>query len=173
MDTRPILAAVVARSLNGVIGRDGDLPWRLSSDLMHFKRLTMGTPCVMGRKTWESLPGALPGRPMLVLTRNADYVAEGAEIFTDMAAMIGRAHEIAGAMGAERISIIGGAQLYRALLPATDRIYETEVQAVIDGDAHMPALDPLEWIASDERTHRAGPRDDHDFITRRWDRVRR
>ena len=172
MDKRPILAAVVARSLNGVIGRDGDLPWRLSSDLKHFKSLTMGTPCVMGRKTWESLPGALPGRPMLVLSRNANYAAQGAETFTEQDAMIGRAHEVAGETGAERISIIGGAQLYRTLLPITDRIYETEVQAVIEGDAHMPALDPQAWRVSGEVRHRAGPRDDHDFITRQLDRVR-
>ena len=171
-EDRPILAAVVARSLNGVIGRDGDLPWRLSSDLKHFKRLTMGTPCVMGRKTWDSLPGALPGRPMLVLTRNTDFAAPGADVFTDLHAMMAAAHSRAGEMGAERISIIGGAQLYRALLPHTDRVYETEVGAVIDGDAYFPALDPAQWAASNETHHRAGPRDDHDFITRQWDRVR-
>ena len=172
MSQRPILAAVVARSLNGVIGRDGDLPWRLSSDLKHFKRLTMGTPCVMGRKTWDSLPGALPGRPMLVLTRNLTFRAEGAEVFSDLHAMIGRAHEIAGATGAGQISIIGGAQIYRALLPYTDRIYETEVNAVIDGDAHFPTLDPSHWTVSEEVRRRAGPRDDHDFTTRTLDRIR-
>ena len=173
MDTRPILAAVVARSLNGVIGRDGDLPWRLSSDLKHFKRLTMGTPCVMGRKTWESLPGPLPGRPMMVLTRQPDFAATGAEVFSSINTMMADAHARAGEMGADRISIIGGAQIYAALMDHTDRIYETEVQAVIDGDAFFPAPDPQDWVMTDAQRHPAGPRDDHGFITRQWDRVRR
>ncbi len=172
MTKRPILAAIVARSQNGVIGRDGDLPWRLSSDLKHFKRLTLGTPCVMGRKTWESLPGALPGRPMLVLTRQENYKAKGAEVFTSIPDMIGRAHELAGEMGADQISIIGGAQLYKRLLPITDRVYETEVQATVEGDAVFPSLASEEWSLSDEKQQAAGPRDDFPFITRQWDRVR-
>jgi dihydrofolate reductase len=172
MMKKPILAAIVARSRNGVIGRDGDLPWRLSSDLKHFKRLTVGTPCVMGRKTWESLPGALPKRPMLVLTRQVDYKAQGAEVFQTVRALLGRAHELAGAIGSDQISIIGGAQFYARLLPITDRIYETEVQAEIDGDALFPTFSREDWKKVDEAHHSAGPRDDFAFVTRQWDRVR-
>lgn len=172
MERRPILAAVVARAQNGVIGRDGDLPWRLSSDLKHFKRLTLGTPCVMGRKTWESLPGALPGRDMLVLTRQADYRADGARVFNDWNDMMGAAYELAGARGAEQVSIIGGAQLYAALMPFTDRIYETSVLARIEGDAVFPKLPSHVWRETAKERHRAGPRDDYDFVTRQWDRIR-
>ena len=95
MSTNPKLCAVVAMDRNRTIGKDGDLPWRLPSDLKHFKRVTLGKPCLMGRKTWESLPFPLPGRPNLVLTRNADYAAQGAEVFTDMNSMIREGYELA------------------------------------------------------------------------------
>lgn len=164
------LSAIVARSRNGVIGRDGDLPWRLGSDLKHFKRVTLGKPCLMGRKTWESLPFPLPGRPNLVLTRNPDYRAQGAEVFDDVNVMIGRGAELAGASGAQEVMIIGGAQLYQTCLPELHRIYETIVDAEIEGDAVFPTLDPSEWLVSDEVSHSAGPRDDYPFRTRTLER---
>ncbi len=160
------LCAVWARSRNRVIGRDGDLPWRLSSDLKHFKRLTQGKPCLMGRKTWESLPGVLPGRPHLVLTRDETYEAEGAEVFTDMRDMVGRGMELAGAGGVDEVMIIGGAQIYSALLPHTDIIFETIVDANITGDAHLPELQMERWSVRNEKRHAAGPRDDYAFVTR-------
>jgi dihydrofolate reductase len=168
--TNPILAAIVARSTNYVIGRDGDLPWRLRSDLQHFKRVTLGKPCLMGRKTWESLPFPLPGRPNLVLTRDADYRADGAELFTDMAAMVGRGAELAGSLGVEEVMIIGGAQIYATLMPWIGRIYETEVDAIIDGDAHFPELSDEIWDTRDELHHLAGKGDDFAFKTRILDR---
>ncbi|MGB3455733.1 MAG: dihydrofolate reductase [Litorimonas sp.] len=170
--TPPILSAIVARASNGVIGRDGDLPWRLRSDLRHFKRVTLGKPCVMGRKTWESLPFPLPGRPNLVLTRNADYVAEGAEVFTDLSDMVGRAAELAGRMGVEEVMVIGGAQLYKKLMPWTDRIYDTRVAAEVDGDAVFPELSDADWTVASEASHAAGPGDDHDFVVRVLERRR-
>lgn len=166
----PILAAIVARSTNGVIGRDGDLPWRLRSDLQHFKRITLGKPCLMGRKTWESLPFPLPGRPNLVLTRDADYQAEGAEVFTDLHEMVGRGAELAGSLGADEVIIIGGAQIYATLMPHIGRIYETEVEAMIDGDAHFPELSTEIWASRDELHHSAGKGDDFAFKTRVLDR---
>jgi dihydrofolate reductase len=163
---RPILAAIVARSTNHVIGRDGDLPWRLRSDLQHFKRVTLGKPCLMGRKTWESLPFPLPGRPNLVLTRDAAYQAQGAEVFTDMNAMVGRGAELAGSLGVDEVMIIGGAQIYKSLMPWIGRVYETEVDAVIDGDAYFPELPASTWVSRDELSHLAGKGDDHAFKTR-------
>lgn len=162
----PILAAIVARSRNGVIGRDGDLPWRLRSDLRHFKRLTLGKPCLMGRKTWQSLPFPLPSRPNLVLSRDPSFQAEGAETFTDLKTMVGRGAELAGAAGAEEVMIIGGAQIYQTLLPWTERIYETVVDAEIEGDAYFPALEEKSWTCCDTVQHPAGKGDDHAFITR-------
>lgn len=120
----------------------------------------------MGRKTWESLPFPLPGRPNLVLSRNPDYALEGGELFTDIFAMIGRGAELAGTLNVDEVMIIGGAQLYQSLMPWTTRIYETEVAADIDGDAHFPALGAPEWTIHDEVQHKAGPGDDHDFVTR-------
>lgn len=166
----PILAAIVARSTNHVIGRGGDLPWRLRSDLQHFKRVTLGKPCLMGRKTWESLPFALPGRPNLVLSRDADYQAEGAELFTDMNAMVGRGAELAGSLGVDEVMIIGGAQIYATLMPWIGRIYETEVDAIIEGDAHFPELSDDIWATRDELHHIAGKGDDFAFKTRILDR---
>ncbi|MGB6230479.1 MAG: dihydrofolate reductase [Litorimonas sp.] len=166
----PLLSAIVARSRNGVIGRDGDLPWRLGSDLKHFKRLTLGKPCVMGRKTWASLPGALPGRPNLVLTRDGDYKANGAEVFTDLRALIGRAAEHAAETETGEIMVIGGAEVYRLLMPWTGRVYETIVDVELSGDAHFELADAADWTERDRVSHRAGPRDDHAFVTRTLDR---
>lgn len=162
----PILSAVVARSQNGVIGVDGDLPWTLRSDLRHFKKVTMGKPCLMGRKTWQSLPFPLPGRPNLVLTRNPDFQADGAEVFTDLSDMVGRGAELSGAADLEEVMIIGGAQFYVRLLPWTGRIYETIVEATIDGDAFFPTLNMAEWVETDVVHHQAGKGDDYNFITR-------
>jgi dihydrofolate reductase len=105
---------VAARARNGVIGRDNGLPWRLKADLAHFKRVTMGHPIVMGRKTWESLGRALPGRRNLVVTRNPAYSAEGAEVFTTPQAAIEAAND-------DAVYVIGGAELYRQLLATADR----------------------------------------------------
>lgn len=166
----PRLCAVVARSRNGVIGRDGDLPWHLSSDLQHFKRLTMGKPCIMGRKTWDSLPGILPGRPHLILTRDHSFETDKAEVFYDIKSIVARGAELSGGSGHDQVMIIGGAQIYRLMMPYLDRIYETEVLAEIEGDARFEP-DMTEWRVNEEIRHAAGPRDDYDFITRRLDRL--
>lgn len=171
MSTNPKLCAIVAMDRNRIIGREGDLPWRLPSDLKHFKRVTLGKPCLMGRKTWESLPFPLPGRPNLVLTRNADYTAEGAETFTDMHEMIGKGYELAGACGADEIMLIGGAQLYRTLLPRCDRIYVTKVDAEVKGDVSFPEIDPATWQLTDENGPIKSEKDDYSFYVAVFDRV--
>ena len=129
MDKQPV-TIVVARAANGVIGRNGKLPWHLSEDLKRFKRLTMGSIMVMGRKTFDSLPGLLPGRTHIVLTRDPAWSAPGAEVArtTDEA--------IAKASG-ERISVIGGAEIFDLFLPRATRIELTEVLADIEGDTFM------------------------------------
>ena len=171
MSTNPKLCAVVAMDRNNIIGREGDLPWRLPSDLKHFKRVTLGKPCLMGRKTWESLPFPLPGRPNLVLTRNETYEAKGAEVFTEVPAMIGRGFELAGETGVDEIMLIGGGQLYKSLLETCDRLYVTQVETEVDGDAVFPVIDAGEWAL----TSREGPiqseKDDHAFFVAVFDRV--
>lgn len=125
--TRPPITIVIARAQNGVIGRDGKLPWHLSADLKRFKRLTMGSAMVMGRRTFQSLPGLLPGRRHIVLTRNRSWSAPGAEVVHDLD------QAIAAAAG-EPLSVIGGADLFALFLPLAHRIELTEVLDEVEGD---------------------------------------
>src|SRR5690349_21424143 len=146
---KPPITIVVARAENGVIGRGGKLPWHIPADLKRFKALTMGSAMVMGRKTFESLPGLLPGRRHIVLTRDRDWHAEGAEVVHD-------ANEALAAAGGEPLSIIGGAEIFQLLLPQATRIELTEVLAHIEGDTVMP--DPREsgdWVETWSETHPA------------------
>ena len=170
----PKLSLIVAKSRNNVIGVDGKLPWRLSSDLKFFKATTMGKPVLMGRVTWESLPFPLPGRPNLVLTRNADYSktaqADKAEIHTDVHEMIGRGYELAGELGTSEIMLIGGAKLYASLMHYCDRLYITEVDAIIEGDAHFPIVTADKWKMISEQPYPQGPKDDYPFTVRVYDR---
>ena len=129
----PPITIVVARAINGVIGRDNRMPWHIPGDLKRFKALTMGSAMVMGRKTFDSLPGLLPGRRHIVLTRDAGWAAAGAEV----------AHDAEGALDLardERVSVIGGAAIFAMFEPLADRIELTEVLAEIDGDVTMPDL---------------------------------
>lgn len=171
MSVSPKLTLVVAVAKNGVIGRDGDLPWRLRSDLKRFKAATMGKPVLMGRKTWDSLPRKpLPGRANLILTRDADFKADGAFVFTDLAAMLAAARAMAEAAGAEEACVIGGAQLYNAVLPQADRIILTEVNLEPEGDAHLD-LDLSVWREIAREDVAADPDDDADFVVRTLERA--
>lgn len=162
----PKLTLVVAVAKNGVIGRDGDLPWRLSSDMKRFKAATMGKPVLMGRKTWDSLPRKpLPGRQNLILTRDADIKADGAWVYTDLAAMLAAARAMAEAAGVEEACVIGGAQLYNAVLAQADRIVLTEVNLEPEGEAHLK-LDLSQWREVSRENVAAGPSDDADFVVR-------
>ena len=160
---------MVARARNGVIGRDGDLPWRLPSDLAHFKRVTLGKPCVMGRRTWESLPFALPGRANLVVSRQDGYAADGARVFGSLADAMGAAFAEAGKTGADEVMVIGGAGIYAQALPWTRRAYVTVVDAEPDGDTRMPELG-VDWTCVERGGWERGPRDDHRFRTEVWER---
>ena len=128
---QPLITIIVARAQNGVIGREGKLPWHLPADLKRFKALTMGTVMVMGRKTFESLPGLLPGRRHIVLTRDRGWHAEGADVAYDSAEALRLASD-------ERISVIGGAGVFELFLPLADRIELTEVLEDVEGDVVMP-----------------------------------
>ncbi|MCR9129936.1 MAG: dihydrofolate reductase [Alphaproteobacteria bacterium] len=169
--TDPILAAVVAVAKNGVIGRNGDLPWRIPSDLKRFKEATLGKPVIMGRKTWESLPRKpLPGRANYVISSTLPGV-EGAQVFADAEEALEAATREAQRAGVDEVCLIGGAQLYADLLERTQRLYLTEVDLEPEGDARFPALDPQQWrLVRSERVER-GERDDAGFTVKVLDRV--
>jgi dihydrofolate reductase len=164
--TNPKLTLVVAVAKNGVIGRDGALPWRLSSDMKLFKAATMGKPVLMGRKTWDSIPRKpLPGRQNLILTRDANFEADGAWVYTDLNAMLAAARAMAEAAGVDEACVIGGAQLYNAVLPQADRIVLTEVNLTPEGDAHLD-LDLSAWREVSREHVERGEKDDADFTVR-------
>ncbi|HVL79338.1 MAG TPA: dihydrofolate reductase [Sphingomicrobium sp.] len=128
--SRPPVTLVVARAINGVIGRDGTLAWHIPADLKRFKKLTMGTAMIMGRRTFESLPGVLPGRRHIVMTRDPGWSVPGAEIASDEKQALRLA-------GSEPVSVIGGAEVFRMFLPHADRVELTEVLAEVEGDTRM------------------------------------
>ncbi|WP_298126622.1 dihydrofolate reductase [Brevundimonas sp.] len=175
----PRLSLVVARARNGVIGRDGGLPWRLRSDLQRFKALTMGKPCLMGRATWESLPlKPLPGRLNIVLTRDEGWGEQGeaktslgqALICTSLDEALEIAREQAVEDGVDEICVIGGAALYAATLPRANRLHLTEVEAAPEGDTLFPAFDEAQWIEVSCERQEPGEKDDHAFVFRTLER---
>ena len=166
------LCLIVARARNGAIGRDGDLPWRLSDDLKHFKRTTKGCQIIMGRKTWESLPKRpLPGRDNIVLSRDGHYAAADARVYTDVAAAIAAARSLAKASGRDEVFVTGGEAIYAAALPHADRLYITEVETEIDGDAFFPNFDESAFTEASRDSISADEKNDHPFIIRKLDRL--
>jgi len=133
------LTLIVARARNGVIGKDNAMPWKIAGEQAYFKRVTMGHPIIMGRRTWESIGRPLPGRRSLVVTRNAEYRAEGAEV------VAGLDQALALCTDADEAFVIGGAELYRLALPRADRLLITEIDHDFDGDTYLAAPDPREW----------------------------
>ena len=160
---QPVIALVAAMGENGAIGRGGDLPWRLSSDLRYFRKITMGKPVIMGRRTFSSLPRLLDGRLNIVLTRNAAFEAPGAVMAYNLEEALDVARREAKRTGGDEIMVIGGADVFRALLPLAGRIYLTEVDAAPDADTWFPDIDLSEWREVSREAHQAGPRDDHAF----------
>lgn len=148
------LTLVVAAAENGVIGRDGDLPWRLPADLAHFKQVTLGHPIVMGRRTWESIGRPLPGRENIVVSRNREYAAQGARVVASLDAAV----DLARGLGASELMVIGGAGLYAAALPMADRILLTRVHAEVSGDTSMPPIRADDWDVVDVRERAADDR---------------
>jgi dihydrofolate reductase len=168
----PIVALVVAKAENGAIGRGGELPWHLRSDMRYFREITMGKPVVMGRRTFKSLPRVLDGRLNIVLSRDRGFVAPDAVMAHSLKEGLDAARASAARTGAFEIMIIGGEELFREVLPQAHRIYLTEVHASPKADTFFPALDPNEWREVSREAHPAGPKDDHDFSFVVLDRVR-
>lgn len=159
------LSLIVAMSENRVIGRDGDLPWRLSSDLRRFKSLTMGHHLLMGRKTFASIGRCLPGRTTVVLSRDADFQAPGVLVAHDLAAALDFAkHD-------PEPYVVGGAQVYKLALPHVDRLYITRVQAQVAGDTFFPPLDESRWQLASTQPHPASERDEYAHAFEVWQRI--
>ena len=163
------LAIVVAAARNGVIGRDGTLPWRLREDLRRFKRLTMGGKLVMGRKTWESIGRALPGRTSFVLSRAGLALPDGVVALTGLDQVLQLAEapeEEGGTLPSPEATVfcIGGGEIYRQLLPWAGQLFLTEVETEIEGDTHFPELEPGDWLELAEE--RVPADEDNEFETR-------
>jgi len=143
---------MVAMASNGVIGRENRLPWHLPEDLRYFKRITLGKPVIMGRKTFESIGSPLPGRPNIVVSRSVDWSAPGVTVADSLESALDSAQALAAVSGAEELMVIGGAQIYAAALPLASRLYVTEVHAAFAGDTWFPPVNPAEWqeIAREE-----------------------
>jgi dihydrofolate reductase len=159
-----MISIVVAASTNNVIGAQGQLPWKLSDDLKRFKQLTRGKPIVMGRLTWESIGRPLPGRQNIVVTRQADFSADGCDVVASPAAAL------AAAGDAGEIMIIGGSQLYELFLPKADRLYVTRVHAEVEGDVFFPEIDAGIWRLIDREMHAADDANQFAFEFRTYER---
>lgn len=139
------LAVIVAAAENGVIGRNNALPWHLPEDLRYFKRVTLGKPIVMGRKTFESIGRPLPGRTNIVISRQPGYAPDGVHVVSGLDDALELAEEIALIDGVTELMVIGGAEIYRAAIPRAQRLYLTEVHAEVEGDALLPEVDWSQW----------------------------
>ena len=165
-------ALIVARARNGVIGRDGALPWRLPAEMALFKATTMGKPIIMGRKTWDSFPRKpLPGRTNIVLTRDGSFEAAGAVVCENLTEALQIAREQAEDDGATEVCVIGGAALYELALPKAKRLYLTEVEADVEGDAVFPYIDESQWREVRREAHPADDANPYAFTFRVLERA--
>lgn len=160
------ISLIVAVAENGIIGADGDMPWQLSTDLRRFKALTLGKPVIMGRKTFDSIGKALPGRPNFVITRNKAFDAEGVQTVASLDEAIERASQWlsnnAGNSGAaNEICIIGGGQIYADAMAIADRLHVTHVMAKPEGDTRFPVIDPKIWRSVGEEAVPVGEKDNY------------
>ncbi|MGH1345429.1 MAG: dihydrofolate reductase [Nannocystales bacterium] len=162
------VSLIVGRARNGVIGREGDLPWRLPADLAQFKRRTMGHHLIMGRRTFESLPGILPGRPHVVLTRDPSFERDGVRVCSSLDAAL----EVARAAGDDEAFVIGGGVVYREALSLADRVYLTRVHADVEGDVTFDELDATRWDEVEREDKEADDRNAHSFSVCVYERRR-
>jgi dihydrofolate reductase len=158
------ICLIAAMSENGVIGRDGQLPWHLPADLRRFKNLTDGHAVVMGRRTFDSIGRPLPNRRNVVVTRNRDWAAAGATAAPSLDAAL------AAVPDDEAVFVVGGAEIYREALPRADRLELTIVHAEVDGDTWFPEIDLAEWTLVEEERHEADDRHEHAFTFRTYER---
>ncbi len=162
--TMPELSIIVAMDRNRLIGRDNQLPWKLPADLQYFKATTMGKPIVMGRKTWESLGRPLPGRQNIVISRNTDYVAEGADVVHSVDEALSCAGDV------EEVMIIGGANLYAQALNDVKNLYITAVDDEFEGDAWFPEFDDSEWKLVSTEEHQPDEKNIHSYAFLKYSR---
>ena len=160
-----MISIIAAMAKNRVIGANNAIPWHLPGELKMFKTITMGHHIIMGRNTWESIARLLPGRTTVVVTRRPDYTIAGAIV----AATLDDA--LAACGNDDEIFVIGGAQLYAAALPRADRLYLTEVDAVVDGDTYMPAIDPAQWRAGEVTAYAADEKNPYAYKLTVFDRA--
>ncbi|MCM5555763.1 dihydrofolate reductase [Pleomorphomonas sp. NRK KF1] len=165
---RPLLDIVVAMAENGVIGRDGGMPWHLSTDLKYFKALTLGRPMLMGRKTFESIGKPLPGRETLVVSRDPTFRPDGVTVIGDLGAALDAAAASAEAKGASSYVVAGGGALYAATIGRADRLFITRIAASPDGDTRFPTVDPALWELSASEPMVRGERDSADAVFETW-----
>jgi dihydrofolate reductase len=167
-----LISLIVAVAENGVIGAKGGLPWRMSSDLKTFRRLTMGKPIVMGRRTFQSIGKPLDGRDNIVITRDPHFAAEGVTVFNNLGEALILARALARTNGTDEVMIIGGAELYRAALDQADRIYWTAIEARPDGDTVFPALEASQWREVSSEVLPRGPKDEFAATLKVLDRIK-
>ncbi|MEM9668458.1 MAG: dihydrofolate reductase [Pseudomonadota bacterium] len=166
------LCIIVAKARNGVIGNSGALPWRLSGDLKFFKQATMGKPVIMGRKTWESLPvQPLPDRNNIVISRDWNYAAKGARVYSSLGVAATAARSLAKRSNVDEVFVIGGASIYEKALPICDRLYLTEVDAEPEGDVKFPDIHQNHWREVWNQPHRSDEKNEYDFTIRCFDNV--
>lgn len=165
------VAVIAAVAENGVIGSRGGMPWRLSTDMKRFRRLTMGKPVVMGRRTYETIGKPLDGRANFVVTRQKSFAPAGTNVAPSLEAALLAAKERARATGASEIMVIGGGELYRAALPLADRLYITHVEATPEGDTHFPAIDPAVWHAVNSERQPVGEKDTAGTVFVTYERI--
>ncbi len=166
--SRPLLDIVVAMADNGVIGRDGAMPWHLPTDLKRFKALTLGRPMVMGRRTFESIGRPLPGRQTIVVSRDPSFSPEGVTVLADLDAALEAATAGAVAKGVASFVVAGGGVLYAATIHRADRLYVTRVAASPEGDTRFPAIDPALWMMTASEPMARGERDSADAAFETW-----
>jgi dihydrofolate reductase len=163
---------VAAIGENGVIGRGGQLPWKLRSDLQHFRRVTTNHPIIMGRKTYASIGRVLPERTNIVVTRDPDFTAPGTVVATGMDATFAYALEDARKRGVDAVMVIGGSDIFALTMADADVLEITRVHAAPDGDVTFPEIDPAQWRAVHSERHARGAHDDAEFTVLTYERVR-
>lgn len=159
------ISMIAAMAHDRVIGLDNQMPWHMPADLAHFKRVTLGKPVLMGRKTFESIGRPLPGRRNLVISRNPAYQAEGVEVIDSVEAALALLGE-----GVDELMVIGGGHLYGQLLPRADRLYLTWIDLAVEGDTRFPAFDDEQWRLVESEAHPADEKNPHPYRFETWQR---
>ncbi|MGY3904828.1 type 3 dihydrofolate reductase [Aeromonas lusitana] len=161
------ISMIAAMAHDRVIGLDNQMPWHLPADLAHFKRVTLGKPVLMGRKTFDSIGRPLPGRRNLVISRNLGFKAPDVEVFTSIDEVLATLSEIDTP---EELMVIGGGHLYAQLLPQASRLYLTRIDLAVGGDTRFPAFDEADWVRLESESHPADEKNPHPYCFETWQR---